>query len=239
MSRSAILPTTMALSAAVLLSGAVAGQDTTDGYCLHYSGPSGTPPETLEVAAATLDRRLTAMEIDGAVAVDTEAGTIDVRLSGGSSDPVAIADLATALGAVGESRFVPVPPGCVVDFTTDQTTPACVMEATPLFDRSGVTSAEVGEDGLTGEPIVRLQLDEEAARLFDAHAAQHLGEYFALVMDDEVVMSPAINAKRYDGRLLVTGAFTPMEARALAAILPADPLPAELTFEVAGECETP
>jgi preprotein translocase subunit SecD len=144
-----------------------------------------------------------------------------------------------AMTQPGELTFVPVPPEHSLQITDGQTLPAG-MDPTPLFDGAGVVDAEVSPDEL-GRPSVSLSLDAEAAAIFDAYAADHFGERFAMVLDGIVLSAPSINATRFNGQAQISGNFTEEEAEDLVAALRSGPLPvpvAELgvAAPVGGDC---
>ena len=69
--------------------------------------------------------------------------------------------------------------------------------------------------------------------MFDQFAADHYGEQFAIVVDDEVLSAPFIRATRFGGRaqLRGVGGFTPGEAQALVAAATSGAMPVELSLD--------
>ncbi len=57
----------------------------------------------------------------------------------------------------------------------------------------------------TREIVVDLQLKDTGARLFDEYAAEHYGEQFAIVLDDQVMSAPTIQATRFGGQAQISG----------------------------------
>ena len=64
---------------------------------------------------------------------------------------------------------------------------------------------------------------------FGAYTAENIGNPFAIVLDDEVISAPVIQAHISGGSGIITGNFTPEESSRLAILLRAGALPAEIT----------
>ena len=99
--------------------------------------------------------------------------------------------------------------------------------------------AVVGGDELTdaqpsfdqnGRPAVSFRFDPAGARLFGDYTADHIGEPFAIVLDDEVISAPTIQSHIAGGSGIITGNFTIEESTNLAVLLRAGALPAKMTF---------
>ena len=103
----------------------------------------------------------------------------------------------------------------------------------PLFDGTHLTGATVGSDSQTGEPIVHLTLDGEAARLFADYTGAHVNDFFAIVLDGTVISAPAIREPITSGSAditLGTAADATTQARELASLLQSRALPFQLDF---------
>lgn len=96
---------------------------------------------------------------------------------------------------------------------------------------------------LTGERVTRaaavfenewqvsLEFDAEGAKQFDALAAAHFQERFAIMLDGEVQSAPSINAKYFGGRAVISGGrMGETEARNLASVLE-NPLQTPVSIE--------
>lgn len=79
-----------------------------------------------------------------------------------------------------------------------------------------------------GRPAVGISFDDEGARLFGEATQQNVGRRLAIVLDDEVISAPNIQAPIHGGEGMITGQFTDQEARDLALMLRAGALPAPL-----------
>lgn len=84
--------------------------------------------------------------------------------------------------------------------------------------------------GARNEPIVLLNFNREGADLFDEITANNVGEQLAIFLDGELMSSPTIRERIGGGTAVISGGFTPAEARELAQNLNfgALPIPIEL-----------
>jgi len=88
-----------------------------------------------------------------------------------------------------------------------------------------------GQGGqLSNEPIVSIVFNAEGAELFETITRENIGENLAIFLDGEVISSPRLNEVISGGRAIISGGFTPEEARSLAQNLSfgALPVPIEL-----------
>ena len=92
-----------------------------------------------------------------------------------------------------------------------------LTDAQPSFDQNG-------------RPAVSFRFNPTGARLFGDYTAAHIGEPFAIVLDDEVISAPTIQSHIAGGSGIITGNFTVEESTNLAVLLRAGALPAKMTF---------
>ncbi len=78
-----------------------------------------------------------------------------------------------------------------------------------------------------GAPAVSFFLKSEGADLFERATREHIGDYLAIVLDDEVHSYPQIEATIRDEGI-ITGSFTQQAANDLALLLSTGALPASL-----------
>lgn len=83
---------------------------------------------------------------------------------------------------------------------------------------------------LSNEPIVSIVFNDEGAKLFEKITREHTGQSLAIFLDGQVISSPRINETISGGSAVISGGFTPDEARSLAQNLSfgALPMPIEL-----------
>lgn len=92
-----------------------------------------------------------------------------------------------------------------------------LTDAQPSFDQNGA-------------PAVSFRFDPSGARKFGDYTAAHIGEPFAIVLDDKVISAPTIQSHIAGGSGIITGTFTVEESTQLAVLLRAGALPAKMTF---------
>lgn len=85
--------------------------------------------------------------------------------------------------------------------------------------------------GLSNEPIVALTWNDEGAKLFEEITAGNVGKYLAIFLDGEVISSPRINERISGGQAIISGGFTPDEARGLAQNLSFGALPMPIRLD--------
>jgi SecD/SecF fusion protein len=66
---------------------------------------------------------------------------------------------------------------------------------------------------------VSLEFDAEGAKLFDALAANNVGNRLAIVLDGDVISAPTLQTANFHGKAQITGNFSEEEARDLASAL--------------------
>ncbi|MGE4215083.1 MAG: protein translocase subunit SecD [Anaerotignaceae bacterium] len=102
-----------------------------------------------------------------------------------------------------------------------------------LLTGSDVANAQmsVGSSSNNGpsEPYVSLEFTPEGTALFAQATAQNLGKRIAIVMDEQVVSAPTVNAEITDGKAMITGSFTSEEAEEMAVRIKEGSLPFNLT----------
>lgn len=91
-----------------------------------------------------------------------------------------------------------------------------LLDAQPSFDNDG-------------QPAVSFRLNSIGARKFGEVTSKNVGKPFAIVLDKKVISAPVIQTAITGGSGIISGNFTPAEARQLAILLRSGALPADLT----------
>jgi preprotein translocase subunit SecD len=98
----------------------------------------------------------------------------------------------------------------------------------PLFSGDQVASASIGADQ-TGQRTVDFVLKDQGRQLFADYTSDHVGDYFAIVLDGEVISAPVINDAILGGEVQVSqgavGGYPLAEAQKLVTILRFGQLP--------------
>ncbi|MDN8878185.1 protein translocase subunit SecD, partial [Staphylococcus aureus] len=88
--------------------------------------------------------------------------------------------------------------------------------------------AQPGFDSQTNAPIITFRFNQSGARKFGNFSKNHVGEPFAIVLDDMVISAPVIREAILGGSGQISGNFTVESANNLAIQLRSGALPAKL-----------
>ncbi|MHB8891695.1 MAG: protein translocase subunit SecD [Candidatus Limnocylindrales bacterium] len=98
----------------------------------------------------------------------------------------------------------------------------------PLFSGNEVAAASIGTDE-TGQRTVNFTLEPGGKDLFANYTADHVGQYFAIVLDGEVITAPVIQNSIPNGQVQISsggiGGYPLDEAQNLVTILQFGQLP--------------
>lgn len=104
-----------------------------------------------------------------------------------------------------------------------------VLDSQPVLSGEELTDSQPAFDD-RGRPAVNFRFNPTGARIFGDYTASHIGQPFAIVLDDKVISAPVIQSHIAGGSGIITGNFTVEESTELAVLLRAGALPAEMTF---------
>jgi preprotein translocase subunit SecD len=104
-----------------------------------------------------------------------------------------------------------------------------VLEDVPVVTGEELVDAKPEFDQ-NGRPAVGFRFNPTGARKFGDYTAENIGNPFAIVLDDEVISAPVIQAHIAGGSGIITGSFSVEESTNLAVLLRAGALPAKMTF---------
>jgi preprotein translocase subunit SecD len=115
----------------------------------------------------------------------------------------------------------------VPDITGDGT--YYIIEETPVVGGEDLTDAQPAFDQ-NGQPAVNFRFNPSGGRAFGDYTGENIGKPFAIVLDDQVISAPTIQAHITGGSGIITGNFNIEESTQLAVLLRAGALPAKMTF---------
>lgn len=90
---------------------------------------------------------------------------------------------------------------------------------------SHLKRAQIIFDQQTGQPQVSLELTEEGAKLFGDITRQNIGKRVAIYLDGFPISIPVVQTEITTGQAVISGKFTPQEAKLLATRLNSGALP--------------
>lgn len=104
-----------------------------------------------------------------------------------------------------------------------------IIEESPVVVGEDLTDAQPSFDQ-NGQPAVNFRFNPSGGRAFGDYTGENIGKPFAIVLDDQVISAPTIQAHITGGSGIITGNFTLEESTQLAVLLRAGALPAKMTF---------
>lgn len=132
------------------------------------------------------------------------------------------------VGTSSNANAVPGPGNQLVP-SQDQQGLYYIIKQNPVVTGQDLTDAQPAFDQ-NGQPAVNFRFDASGARKFGDYTATHIGQPFAIVLDNKVISAPVIQAHIGGGSGIITGNFTVASSTKLAVLLRAGALPAKMTF---------
>jgi preprotein translocase subunit SecD len=105
-----------------------------------------------------------------------------------------------------------------------------LLRESPIVQGDDLTDAQPGFDQRTNEPIISFRFNQAGARRFGNFTRDHVGQPFAIVLDDKVLSAPVIREPILGGSGQISGSFTVESANTLAVQLRSGALPTKLTI---------
>lgn len=119
-------------------------------------------------------------------------------------------------------------PGSTIGTTTDAFLGA--FQQTQLTGRY-LDNAQVVFDQNTSRPMVELTFNEDGAKLFAEITKANIGKQVAIFLDGSPISAPTVNEEITGGKAVISGSFTPQEAKELAYRLKNGALPVSISEE--------
>jgi preprotein translocase subunit SecD len=167
----------------------------------------GKVPTTadVEVVKQIIERRVNATGVSEPVVVTSGTDRIVVEVPG-ITDTASIRKL---VGQTGRLDFVPLPASEYGTASAPGPRQAVAGQPlptteTPLFSGDQVSGANVATNQ-QGARVVAFTLKSAGAAAFGSYTAAHVGEFFAIVLDDAVISAPSINEPITGGAGEITG----------------------------------
>ena len=119
-------------------------------------------------------------------------------------------------------------PGATVGTTSESFLGA--FQQTPLTGRY-LDNAAVVFDQNSSRPMVELTFNEDGAKLFAQITKANVGKTVAIFLDGSPISAPTVNEEITGGKAVISGSFTPQEAKELAYRLKNGALPVSISEE--------
>lgn len=230
------------LVAILLGTGAYSSEHATDGWLSRLKFKLG-----LDLSGGThLIYRADTSKLASGEVGDAMAGLRDVierrvNLFGVSEPLVQTETGRSQVGTGSEQRLIVELPG-----VTDLDQAVKLIGATPLLEfklareQEGTTTVAFADTGLTGRylkhatlmfdqrtnaPTVSIEFNSEGSKLFEQITTQYVGKSLAIFLDGAPISIPVINEPIKEGKAVISGQFTPEEAKLLVGRLNSGALP--------------
>ncbi len=93
-----------------------------------------------------------------------------------------------------------------------------------------LSRANVQFDQTTHAATIGLQFNAEGGKLFEKITGENIGKTVAIYLDGAIISAPRVNGKISGGQAVITGTFTPAEAKLLVGRLNSGALPVPVTL---------
>ena len=109
-----------------------------------------------------------------------------------------------------------------------------------LLGASAVTRAGYDWDPINGRPQIRIRLNEEDGKRFEALTGENIDRQLAILIGDRLLTAPVIRTKIPGGEIVIQGNFTDAEGHAMIDALNKNPIPnSQRLFSPATEAVLP
>jgi preprotein translocase subunit SecD len=104
------------------------------------------------------------------------------------------------------------------------------LEESSIYTASSLTGrylkrASLQFDPTTREPVIAISFDSEGAKLFEEITTENVGKTVAIYLDGFPLSTPVVNEPISGGEAIISGSFTPEEAKILVGRLNSGALP--------------
>lgn len=121
------------------------------------------------------------------------------------------------------------PASSEIVYSNDDPPVPYLLQKRAILTGENLVDAQPGFNQQNNAAIVSFRFDSAGAQKFGRITQEHVGEPFAIVLDNQVITAPVINEPILGGAGQISGNFTAQSASDLAVLLRAGALPATLT----------
>jgi len=109
-----------------------------------------------------------------------------------------------------------------------------ILDATPQFVSTDLTGKYLQKATLTFDtnnaPTISLQFNDVGTKLFDQITKDNVGKVVAIYLDGAPISAPVVREEIPNGQAVISGSFTPTEARTLVGRLNSGALPVPISL---------
>ncbi|KKR48144.1 MAG: Preprotein translocase subunit SecD [Candidatus Curtissbacteria bacterium GW2011_GWA1_40_16] len=198
------------------------GLDLLGGVHLQYKADlsnigTSSPGDALAGVRDVVERRVNYFGVSEPLVQISGTDRLIVELAG-------IDDADTAIKLIGETPFLEFRDGSTLDAVPTEKDPYGGWKSTGLTG-SQLKRAQVVFDSQTSRAQVDLTFNDEGTKLFGEITKRNLGKPVAVFLDGVPISIPTVQTAITDGRAVISGSFTPSEAKLLATRLNSGALP--------------
>jgi protein-export membrane protein SecD len=220
------------------------GLDLSGGSHLIYKAdtsavPAGQVGDSMSALRDVIERRINLFGISEPVVQVQNGGLI----SGGGGEQLivdlpGVTDVKQAIAMIGQTPLLEfkteAPQGTPQTATVDKNGKV-VLNANPQFVSTQLTGrylqrATLEFDTNTRAPMVSLQFDATGTKLFDQITKDNVGKIVAIYLDGAPISTPVVKEEIPNGQAVISGSFTPTEAKTLVGRLNSGALPVPITL---------
>ena len=219
------------------------GLDLSGGSHLIYKAdtssiPAGQVADSMSALRDVIERRINLFGISEPVVQVQQGGLI----SGGEEqlivDLPGVTDVKQAIDMIGQTPLlefkVEAPAGTPQNATVDKNGNVTV-DTSPQFVSTELTGrylqkATLEFDSNTREPKVSLQFDDVGTKLFADITKNNIGKMVAIYLDGAPISTPVVREEIPNGQAVISGSFTPVQAKQLVGRLNSGALPVPITL---------
>ena len=195
-------------------------------------------PDLMNVLREVIERRINVFGVSEPVVqverssfvAETKRERLIVELPG-------VANVEDAVREIGKTPLLEFK---LVDATTLDSETTATTTQEPAYITTGLTGrylkgselvfGQGNQGGLSNEPIVSITFNDEGAQLFEKITKENVGEQLAIFLDGALMSAPRINEAIGGGKAIISGNFTPEEARELVQNLNFGALPVAISL---------
>ncbi len=186
--------------------------------------PADATSDAMNSARDVIERRVNAFGVSEPLIQISGRERIIIELPG-------VKDINEAINLIGQTPFLefreenPNPPSA-----TPNAAGEVQLNVDQVFLPSGLTGKEFKRASLefdqrTGVPQITLQFDAEGTKKFADITSRNIGKRVAILLDGQILSAPTVQTAITDGRAVITGQFTVVEAKELVTRLNSGALP--------------